>query len=102
MVSGSDSTGQDAGSGTGGGSDTDAPDTGVASGGGAGVLPQPAQETAAGYAVFGAALDPGALLWDGVCLPHAQIRIPLAMLNRHGLVPGDTGTGKTKTIQLIA
>lgn len=102
MVSDSDSTGGDAGSGTGGGSDTDEPDTGVASGGGAGVLPQPAQEIAAGYAVFGAALDLGALLWDGVCLPDAQIRIPLAMLNRHGLVAGATGTGKTKTLQLIA
>ncbi|MFC9625707.1 helicase HerA-like domain-containing protein [Streptomyces sp. NPDC056930] len=101
-MSDSDSTGEDAGSGTGGGSGTDASDTGVASGGGAGVLPQPAQEIAAGYAVSGAALDLGALLWDGVCLPDAQIRIPLAMLNRHGLVAGATGTGKTKTLQLIA
>ncbi|MFE7401201.1 helicase HerA-like domain-containing protein [Streptomyces sp. NPDC057557] len=101
-MSDSDSTGEDAGSGTGGGSGTDASDTGVASGGGAGVLPQPAQEIAAGYAVSGAALDLGALLWDGACLPDAQIRIPLAMLNRHGLVAGATGTGKTKTLQLIA
>ncbi|SCF96001.1 helicase HerA-like domain-containing protein [Streptomyces sp. Ncost-T10-10d] len=101
-MSDSDSTGEDAGSGTGGGSGTDASDTGVASGGGAGVLPQPAQEIAAGYAVSGAALDLGALLWDGVCLPDAQIRIPLGMLNRHGLVAGATGTGKTKTLQLIA
>ncbi|MFJ1547361.1 helicase HerA-like domain-containing protein [Streptomyces sp. NPDC088246] len=101
-MSDSDSTGVDAGSGTGGGSDTDAPDTGVASGGGAGILPQPAQEIAAGYAVSGAALDLGALLWDGVCLPDAQIRIPLTMLSRHGLVAGATGTGKTKTLQLIA
>ncbi|MFJ7496280.1 helicase HerA-like domain-containing protein [Streptomyces sp. NPDC097727] len=101
-MSDSDSTGEDAGSGTGGGSGTDASDTGVASGGGAGVLPQPAQEIAAGYAVSGAALDLGALLWDGVCRPDAQIRIPLAMFNRHGLVAGATGTGKTKTLQLIA
>ncbi|MCX5342166.1 helicase HerA-like domain-containing protein [Streptomyces atratus] len=101
-MSDSDSAGGDPASGTGGGSDTDAPDTGVASGGGAGVLPQPAQEIAAGYAASGAALDLGALLWDGVCLPDAQIRIPLAMLNRHGLVAGATGTGKTKTLQLIA
>lgn len=101
-MSDSDSTGEDAGSGAGGGSDTDTPDTGVASGAGAGVLPEPAQEIAAGYAVSGAALDLGALLWDGVCLPDAQIRIPLTMLNRHGLVAGATGTGKTKTLQLIA
>ena len=31
-----------------------------------------------------------------------KIRIPLAMLNRHGLVAGATGTGKTKTLQLMA
>ena len=57
---------------------------------------------AAGYAFTGPALDLGALLWDGTCLPDAQIRIPLPMLNRHGLVAGATGTGKTKTLQLIA
>ncbi|SEE05583.1 hypothetical protein SAMN05216489_05349 [Streptomyces sp. 3213] len=57
---------------------------------------------AAGYAFTGPALDLGALLWDGVPLPDAQIRIPLPMLNRHGLVAGATGTGKTKTLQLIA
>ncbi|MEU6001550.1 helicase HerA-like domain-containing protein [Streptomyces sp. NPDC047197] len=59
-------------------------------------------EIVAGYAFAGPALDLGALLWDGRCLPDAQIRIPLAMLNRHGLVAGATGTGKTKTLQLVA
>ncbi|MEV7592442.1 helicase HerA-like domain-containing protein [Streptomyces sp. NPDC089922] len=62
----------------------------------------PAGQIAAGYAFTGPALDLGALLWDGSCLPDRQIRIPLAMLNRHGLVAGATGTGKTKTLQLIA
>lgn len=65
-------------------------------------LPQEALEIVSGYAFTGPALDLGALLWDGQCLPDAQIRIPLAMLNRHGLVAGATGTGKTKTLQLIA
>jgi DNA helicase HerA-like ATPase len=65
-------------------------------------LPREALEIAAGYAFTGPALDLGALLWDGVCLPDAQVRIPLPMLNRHGLVAGATGTGKTKTLQLIA
>ncbi|WP_120051729.1 helicase HerA-like domain-containing protein [Streptomyces griseorubiginosus] len=65
-------------------------------------LPQPALEIASGYAFGGPALDLGALLWDGVCLPDAQVRIPLPMLNRHGLVAGATGTGKTKTLQLVA
>ncbi|MER5965144.1 helicase HerA-like domain-containing protein [Streptomyces sp. NPDC002057] len=65
-------------------------------------LDGPAAEIAAGYAFEGAALDLGALLWDGVCHPDAPIRIPLPVLNRHGLVAGATGTGKTKTLQLIA
>ncbi|WP_019054907.1 helicase HerA-like domain-containing protein [Streptomyces prunicolor] len=60
------------------------------------------ESIAAGYAFTGPALDLGALLWEGACLPDAQIRIPLPMLNRHGLVAGATGTGKTKTLQLIA
>ncbi|WP_309056863.1 helicase HerA-like domain-containing protein, partial [Streptomyces sp.] len=59
-------------------------------------------EIAAGYAFDGPALDLGALLWDGACHPDAPVRVPLAALNRHGLVAGATGTGKTKTLQLIA
>ncbi|MEU7039168.1 helicase HerA-like domain-containing protein [Streptomyces sp. NPDC046237] len=62
----------------------------------------PDAEIAAGYAFSGPALELGALLWDGECHPDARIRIPLPMLNRHGLVAGATGTGKTKTLQLIA
>ncbi|WP_030762809.1 helicase HerA-like domain-containing protein [Streptomyces sp. NRRL F-2664] len=62
----------------------------------------PAAQIAAGYAFTGPALELGALLWDGACLPGHQICVPLAMLNRHGLVAGATGTGKTKTLQLIA
>ena len=30
------------------------------------------------------------------------MQIPLAMMNRHGLIAGATGTGKTKTLQIIA
>src|SRR3954471_21910549 len=69
---------------------------------GSAALPREALKIASGYAFTGPALDLGALLWDGVCLPDAQVRIPLPMLNRHGLVAGATGTGKTKTLQVIA
>ncbi|MGW4851296.1 helicase HerA-like domain-containing protein [Streptomyces sp. NPDC004288] len=65
-------------------------------------LTGPAAEIAAGYAFDGPALELGALLWDGTCHPDARIRVPLPVLNRHGLVAGATGTGKTKTLQLIA
>src|ERR1700753_2229388 len=62
----------------------------------------PAQQTAAGCAVGGQALELGTVVIDGKTDPKAQIRIPLATVNRHGLVAGATGTGKTKTLQLIA
>jgi len=55
----------------------------------------------AGYAFDGPALVIGALV-DGEAVPEAQVRIPLGMLNRHGLVAGATGTGKTKTLQVLA
>jgi uncharacterized protein len=55
-----------------------------------------------GYAFIGPALELGALLVDGTPVPDAQVRVPLGMLNRHGLVAGATGTGKTKTLQLMA
>ena len=44
----------------------------------------------------------GAVVHNGECHPEPIIRIPLAMLNRHGLIAGATGTGKTKSLQLIA
>ena len=56
----------------------------------------------AGYAFEGAALELGALMIDAETLTENYVRIPLAMLNRHGLVAGATGTGKTKTLQLMA
>src|SRR3984885_10740321 len=62
----------------------------------------PARQIADGYEVQGQALELGAVVIDGKTDPTAQIRIPLATINRHGLVAGATGTGKTKTLQVIA
>ncbi|RDI63695.1 helicase HerA-like domain-containing protein [Nocardia pseudobrasiliensis] len=61
-----------------------------------------AQEIAAGYAVEGAALELGAVMIDGKVESAAHVSIPLRTINRHGLVAGATGTGKTKTLQGIA
>jgi DNA helicase HerA-like ATPase len=55
----------------------------------------------AGYAFDSLALEMGALV-NGEALPDIPVRIPLAMLNRHGLVAGATGTGKTRTLQVLA
>lgn len=55
----------------------------------------------AGYAFEGAALEMGALV-NGEAMPDVPVRIPLAMTNRHGLVAGATGTGKTRTLQVLA
>ncbi|HSN10632.1 MAG TPA: helicase HerA-like domain-containing protein, partial [Propionibacteriaceae bacterium] len=55
-----------------------------------------------GYTFEGATLDLGDLVVDGTPVTDARIRIPLGMLNRHGLVAGATGTGKTKTLQMLA
>ena len=55
-----------------------------------------------GYAFTGPALELGGLMLDATRLAEVPIRIPLGMLNRHGLVAGATGTGKTKTLQLLA
>ena len=61
-----------------------------------------AAEVAAGYAFEGPALELGGLMLDADTLADVHVRIPLGMLNRHGLVAGATGTGKTKTLQLMA
>ncbi|UGT54012.1 helicase HerA-like domain-containing protein [Nocardia asteroides] len=61
-----------------------------------------AAEIAAGYAFDGPALELGTVMVGGAADPAARVRIPLRMMNRHGLVAGATGTGKTKTLQGIA
>src|SRR5678809_1804391 len=44
----------------------------------------------------------GAVIHDGEADPKPIVSIPIAMMNRHGLIAGATGTGKTRTLQLIA
>jgi DNA double-strand break repair helicase HerA and related ATPase len=68
-------------------------------------LSEQAATIAAGYAFEGAALQLGRLLEgspEAAEVTPVDIVIPLAMLNRHGLIAGATGTGKTKTLQLLA
>ncbi|UYQ76781.1 DUF853 domain-containing protein [Glutamicibacter sp. JL.03c] len=55
-----------------------------------------------GYNFPGESLDLGVALIDGKPEPAAPVRLPLKMLNRHGLVAGATGTGKTVTLHLMA
>src|SRR5690349_14857506 len=62
----------------------------------------PAAEVRAGYAFEGPALTLGPLLTEGVPDATALVRVPLSMMNRHGLVAGATGTGKTVTLQMLA
>jgi uncharacterized protein len=54
------------------------------------------------YAVEGAAIDLGRGVHEGAVAPQAVVQVPLRMMNRHGLIAGATGTGKTVTLQTIA
>jgi uncharacterized protein len=97
-------------SGSGGSPAAPAPDPSTSSGsGGSEAAPAPTgpldaeqvQAVITGYTFAAATLDLGALM-NGDAVPQAQIRIPLGMMNRHGLVAGATGTGKTRTLQGLA
>lgn len=61
-----------------------------------------AKEIQVGYTVSGQALIMGAATLRGEVYKDALVRIPLSTLNRHGLVAGATGTGKTKTLQKLS
>ena len=56
----------------------------------------------AAFASQGPAITLGAVVHEEQCYPGPVVTIPLGMLNRHGLIAGATGTGKTKTLQLMA
>ena len=55
-----------------------------------------------GYTTKGDSILLGAAMLNGETIAEAQVKIPLKTLNRHGLIAGATGTGKTKTIQVLS
>lgn len=55
-----------------------------------------------GYQPKGEFIYIGAGMLNGETLSKARVKIPLKTMNRHGLIAGATGTGKTKTLQIIA
>ncbi len=60
------------------------------------------EKLTAEYSFKGSYLTLGAAILNGECLTGNTVKIPLKTLNRHGLIAGATGTGKTKTLQNIA
>lgn len=55
-----------------------------------------------GYATKGDYITMGAAMHEGETITEAYVKVPLKTLNRHGLIAGATGTGKTKTLQILA
>lgn len=55
-----------------------------------------------GYTFKGDFITVGGAMLDGEAVQDTHIKIPLKTLNRHGLIAGATGTGKTKSLQVIA
>jgi DNA double-strand break repair helicase HerA and related ATPase len=56
----------------------------------------------AGYACKGDTVILGGAMLDGSPLANTLVKVPLKTMNRHGLIAGATGTGKTKTLQVIS
>jgi uncharacterized protein len=55
-----------------------------------------------GYASKGDSIVLGSAILNGEVISEAHVSIPLKTMNRHGLIAGATGTGKTKTLQVIS
>ncbi|MEC3906967.1 helicase HerA-like domain-containing protein [Tamlana sp. 2201CG12-4] len=55
-----------------------------------------------GNTTKGEAISVGAAMLDGETITGAHVKIPLKTMNRHGLIAGATGTGKTKSLQVLA
>ncbi len=55
-----------------------------------------------GYQTKGDYIYLGAAMHEGEVFPEAAVKVPLKTMNRHGLIAGATGTGKSKTLQILA
>lgn len=55
-----------------------------------------------GYNFSGTSIVLGGAMLDGESIEGLQVKVPLRTMNRHGLIAGATGTGKTKTLQVVA
>ena len=55
-----------------------------------------------GYITKGDYITMGSAMYEGKTVTNAYVKIPLKTMNRHGLIAGATGTGKTKTLQVLA
>ena len=55
-----------------------------------------------GYALDEPSIVIGSPMHEGELTNEPRVQVALSMMNRHGLVAGATGTGKTKTLQLLA
>ena len=59
-------------------------------------------EITEGYQFEGKSIQIGAAMYNGEVQTNSIVNLPLKMFNRHGLIAGATGTGKTKSVQVIA
>jgi DNA helicase HerA-like ATPase len=55
-----------------------------------------------GYTSKGESIILGGAILNGEAVADTFVKVPLKTLNRHGLIAGATGTGKTKTIQVLS